>query len=67
MGFALEKPEYWRMRAAETIALASETPDQTERCLLLDIAAAYERIRQRLEAGTGVLEEEELSKRPAAP
>jgi hypothetical protein len=42
-------PEYWRLRAKNTRALAAETNDVSAKELLADVAASYERLAKLAE------------------
>jgi len=40
----VDDPEYWRLIAKNTRALATETKDQSAKKILEDVAASYERL-----------------------
>ena len=44
-------PEYWRLRAKNTRALATETKDVSAKKILEDVAASYERLAELAEQG----------------
>lgn len=46
-----DDPEYWRFRAKNTRALATETKDVSAKKILEDVAASYERLAELAEQG----------------
>jgi hypothetical protein len=48
---AVDDPEYWRLRAKNTRALAAETKHQSAKTILEDVAASYERLAALAEQG----------------
>ena len=52
MAADLKDPEYWRFRAKNTRALATETKDVSAKKILEDVAASYERLADLAEQGS---------------
>jgi hypothetical protein len=47
----VDDPEYWRLIAKNTRALATKTVDQSAKKILEDVAASYERLAALAEQG----------------
>jgi len=50
-----DNPAFWQGRAAEARAAATQMSDQLSRTAMLALAARYERLANRIEAGDNIL------------